>query len=481
MHPVEKKFQKSMTSITPLGGRILVAVSGGPDSVLLLYLLNRYALEMSNITLAIGHLNHLSRGIDSNKDSDFVVKLGRALKIETFIENIDVGVFKEEMKTSFQETARVIRHDFLRRTLDSWGGNLIALGHNSDDQAETFLINLIRGSGLRGLTGPSFKRGVFIRPLYNCFREEIEDCISTNGLKFCLDKSNDDNCYLRNKIRLDLIPTLKNYNPNIKKSIISTLRLLNDDEDFIEKQVEKVMNEVGFNVSANGVVSIDINQFYLQHPALQKRLIRQAILVSKGNLRSISARHISNLIIMMKHNKGLKEAHLPGNLIAVCANKKLFVCKSKYYTLVANDLLLDDFLPADINIPGATDLGFRGLCFNISLVSKKDVNLSSGSNKAYLDYDKTGSNLKMRFFQPGDRFIPLGMRGSKKLKSFFIDEKIPRKQRKLIPLLTSQNDDIIWVYEKRIGDYYKVTDKPTNILLIEGVVDQNLIEKSLGT
>jgi len=300
-------------------------------------------------------------------------------------------------------------------------------------------------------------------------------------LKFCLDKSNDDNCYLRNKIRLDLIPTLKNYNPNIKKSIISTLRLLNDDEDFIEKQVEKVMNEVGFNVSANGVVSIDINQFYLQHPALQKRLIRQAILVSKGNLRSISARHISNLIIMMKHNKGLKEAHLPGNLIAVCANKKLFVCKSKYYTLVANDLLLDDFLPADINIPGATDLGFRGLCFNISLVSKKDVNLSSGSNKAYLDYDKTGSNLKMRFFQPGDRFIPLGMRGSKKLKSFFIDEKIPRKQRKLIPLLTSQNDDIIWVYEKRIGDYYKVTDKSTNILLIEGVVDQNLIEKSLGT
>ena len=135
----------------------------------------------------------------------------------------------------------------------------------------------------------------------------------------------------------------------------------------------------------------------------------------------------------------------------------------------------------DINVPGSTETGFRGLCFNIKLVAKKDVNLRSSSlNKAYLDYDKTGSNLKMRFFRPGDRFIPLGMRGTKKLKSFFIDEKIPRNQRKSIPLLTSKNDDIIWVYEKRIGECYKVTDKTTNILLIEGTVGQYLIEKSLG-
>ena len=463
--------------MTPFGGRILVAVSGGPDSVLLLHLLNKYALEVSNITLAIAHLNHLSRGIDSYKDSDFVVRLGRSLKIETFVENIDVALFKDKMKTSFQETARLIRHDFLKRTLDSWGGNLIALGHNLDDQAETFLINLLRGSGLRGLSGSNLKSGFFIRPLHNCFREEIEDCILQKDLKFRLDKSNSKNVYLRNKIRLDLIPTLKYYNPNIKNCIVSTVRLLSDDEDFIEKQVEKVMNDVGFNLSDNGVVSIDINPFNFQHPALQKRLIRQAILVSKGDLRSISARHISNLIIMMKHNKSFKETHLPGNLIAVCANKKLFICKPQHYALVTNELILDDFMPRDINIPGATDLGFLGLCFNISLVSKKDINLSTGLNKAYLDYDKTGSNLKMRFFQPGDRFVPLGMSGSKKLKSFFIDEKIPRKQRKTIPLLTSQNDDIIWVYEKRIGDCYKVTDKSTNVMLIEGVVDQNLIEK----
>ena len=118
----------------------------------------------------------------------------------------------------------------------------------------------------------------------------------------------------------------------------------------------------------------------------------------------------------------------------------------------------------------------------MKLVSKKDVNLcSANSNQAYLDYNKTGTNMKVRFFRSGDRFIPLGMRGTKKLKSFFIDEKIQRNQRNSIPLLTSKNDDIIWVYEKRIGECYKVTDKTTNILLIEGTVGQNLIEKSLGT
>ena len=166
MHSVEEKFKKAMSRMISSERRILVAVSGGPDSVVLLHLLNKYQLEASNLTLAIAHLNHLSRGMDSKKDSDFVVRLGRALKIETFVENVDVALLGDKMKTSFQESARSIRHDFLKRTLDKWGGDLIALGHNSDDQAETFLINLLRGSGLRGLTGTRSRRGDFIRPLH---------------------------------------------------------------------------------------------------------------------------------------------------------------------------------------------------------------------------------------------------------------------------------------------------------------------------
>ena len=209
MHSVEQKFQIAMSQMVFSENRILVAVSGGPDSVVLLHLLNKYKLEVSNLTLAIAHLNHLSRGVDSNKDSDFVVRLGRTLKIETFVESVDVALLGDKMKTSFQESARIVRHDFLRKVSDKWGGDLIALGHNSDDQAETFLINLLRGSGLRGLTGTRSRRGDFIRPLHNCSRSEIEDYISAQGLEFRLDKSNVENYYLRNKIRLDLIPFLE--------------------------------------------------------------------------------------------------------------------------------------------------------------------------------------------------------------------------------------------------------------------------------
>jgi tRNA(Ile)-lysidine synthase len=469
MHPVERKFQKVMSQVMPSENRVLVAVSGGPDSVVLLHLLNEYKIELSSFGLAIAHLNHLSRGVDSNKDSDFVVGLGKALGVETFVEEVDVALLSSKKKTSFQESARIIRYEFLERISRKWNANLIALGHNSDDQAETFLINLLRGSGLRGLTGIRSRRGNYIRPLRNCSRYEIENYISTQGLQFRLDNSNQEKYYLRNKIRLDLIPTLELYNPNIKNSLVSTSRLLADDEDYMEKKVEMAMAQVEFVAKDDSFASLDVNLFNSQHPALQKRLIRQAILAIKGDLRSISACHVLKIIQMMKLENGVKEIHLPGFLTAASEKGKLFIRKRHRCNFVEDEFFLGDFVSKDIKVPGTTEIGFRGLCFNTKLVYKKDIDFySTNSNKAYLDYDKTGSYIKVRVFRPGDRFVPLGMKGTKKLKSFFIDEKVPRNQRKSIPLLTSVNDDIIWVYEKRIGERYRVTDKSTRIMVIEG-------------
>ena len=471
MHPVERKFQKAMSQIMPSETRVLVAVSGGPDSVVLLHLLNKYKVESSDGALAIAHLNHLSRGIDSKKDSDFVAGLGKALGLETFIEDVDVALLSSKMKTSFQESARIIRYDFLERISRKWSAHLIALGHNSDDQAETFLINLLRGSGLRGLTGIPSRRGDYIRPLRDCSRCEIENYISKQGLQFCLDSSNQEKHYLRNKIRLDLIPILESYNLNIKKSLVSTSGLLADDDDYIERKVEIAMTQVEFNVKDDNFVSLDVNLFNLQHPALQKRLIRQAILVAKGDLRSISVRHVLKIIQMMNLGNGFKEMHLPGSLVAVCDKGELSFHKRHRRDFVEDELLSGDIVPKGISVPGTTEIGFGGLCLNTKLVSKKDIDLySTNPNKVYLDFDKTGSDLKVRVFRPGDRFIPLGMNGTKKLKAYFIDEKIPRDQRKSIPLLTSKNDDIIWVYEKRIGDHYRVTAKSTRVMVVEGSI-----------
>ena len=185
-----------MDQMVSSGDRILAAVSGGPDSVVMLHLLNKLKSESSDFLLAVAHLNHLARGIDSNKDADFVLQLGKMLGLETFIDEINVITLNHKTNTSFQETARNVRYEFLNRTLSEWGGNIIALGHNADDQAETLLINMLRGSGLLGLTATPAKKDHFIRPLHDCFRKDIEDYVELCNLEFRSDVTNQKTNYI---------------------------------------------------------------------------------------------------------------------------------------------------------------------------------------------------------------------------------------------------------------------------------------------
>ena len=475
MHCVEYKFRKAVTDMISLNSRVLVAVSGGPDSIVLLHLFKKLSLENPNIKLAIAHLNHLSRGEDSNKDSVFVVELGKKTKLDTFVEAIDVSLLRKNTNTSFQESARLIRYDFLRRIFSQWKGNLIALGHNADDQAETVLINLLRGSGLLGLTGIRAQRDIFIRPLHGCFRSEIDDYIHAHDLKYCSDETNFENKYLRNKVRLELIPFLELYNPKIKSILTVTSAILTDDEDYLVKQVDEKLIEVDFRYCENSYTSLDIKLLNSQHPAMQKRLVRHAIFISKGNLRSISVRHILEILRLVKCGVSSKEIHLPNGLVALFVDGKLTFCNKSYVEKVVKKKSSVVTLSARINVPGFTDIGFRGLGFNVSFLSVDDFReFSLSPNIAYFDYHKTGPNLKMRLFRPGDNFIPLGMKGRKKIKSFFIDEKIDQDERKLIPFLTTENDFIIWIYEKRIGENYRVTDKTSVIVKIEGVMQPAL-------
>jgi len=481
MHSVEYKFRRSISQMIFPGDRILAAVSGGPDSVVMLHLLNKLKSESSDFFLAIAHLNHLSRGEDSNRDADFVAQLCKKMSLENFIEEIDVATLSHNMNTSYQEAARDVRYSFLNRTLSGWGGNIIALGHNADDQAETMLINILRGSGLLGLAGTPAKKDHFIRPLHNCFRNEIEDYIKIHNLDFCYDVTNHKKNYLRNRIRLELIPFLESYNPKIKSSLIETSRLLTDDEDYLQEQVDKIISQAEGNAQKLGFSKLKVDFPKKQHPALQKRLIRQAILFAKGNLRSISSRHISNILRFINFPVGKREIHLPGSLTAICAGRKLSFCKTDHNKSDMINDTVNKFSPIDINVPGWTNIGVRGLRFNAKLISiDNTTDYFTNPNLAYLDYEKTGSQIKVRFFRPGDRFVPLGMKGNKKLKSFFIDEKIPQNERMSVPLLISKDDDIIWVYEKRIGENYRITDKTRKVLVLEGSGAKDHIQNNLA-
>ena len=471
MDPITSKVMRAVGRMVSPGDRIVAAVSGGADSVVMIHLLKEMMVKTPPFELAIAHLNHLTRGEDSREDAAFVAQLGGKLDLETFVEEIDVDLEKKRMKTSFQETARIVRYAFLERVLKKWGGTWIALGHTADDQVETVLMNLLRGSGTRGLSGMPPQRDRLIRPLYECFRHEVEAYINRCGLVFRSDTTNQSDDYLRNRVRRELIPLLESYNPQVKSTLIETSRIVNDDEECLQGLVDRLYAGVKVETMGNGLLALDVGTINVQHPALQKRLVRQAIHEAKGDLRRIGARHIQDLLVLFDAAVSGKEIHLPGGLAAICTGKSVVFYET---SPEENDILSKgpESAPVEVKVPGLTEIGVAGLKLHAELMSPGDFDKRSFSaRQACLDFDKTGPVIQTRFFRPGDRFIPLGMKKSKKLKSFFIDEKIPRAERKSIPLLTTGDGDIVWVYAKRIAETYRVTDATRNILFVEGVTE----------
>ena len=286
------------------GDKVLIAVSGGADSVALLHVLISIRREL-NLDLAIAHLNHCARGIDSDEDAQFVLNLGKTLGIKTFIKKIDVSKEKLFLKTSFQESGRILRRKFLESTSNEIGANKIALGHIADDQVETFLINLIRGSGLKGLGGMSEQNGPYVRPLLNCFKNEIIEYLHSRGVEHRFDKSNAKKDYLRNRIRLDLIPNIeKNFNPKFKENLLSTVDIIRDDDKFLSDSLVPIFNDVSeVNTDLDQIFQISIPRFLDQALSTQRRLLRHAIYMVKGDLRCHSFSHIKSIIQDYKDKK----------------------------------------------------------------------------------------------------------------------------------------------------------------------------------
>lgn len=446
--------------------KVLVAVSGGADSVSLLYLLKEMQGEIP-FDLSIAHMDHMARGEESAEDARFVEALGRKLGLATFIENANVSEAKETLKTSFQEAGRILRYRFLESTLKRIRGTKIALGHTADDQVETVLINLLRGSGLTGLAGMPEMRGAVIRPLIDCNRAEVEAYLASRNLEFRVDASNAENKYLRNRVRHELLPVLKTFNRQIASNLIETAKIIRDDDQCLAEQARLLYREMA-SLKSNGVVldRVKVNQ---QPMAIRKRIVREAVFQVQGDLRRITAGHIQGVIGLFADSRNGKKIDLPGDLIAIAGPKSvelLIAPESRLRSGVNGEKHCNS---TKLLIPGATKIGNSG--FNLHarvLVSDAWNESKKDPDQAYLDFEKTGATIHARFFRPGDRFVPLGMTGRKKLKSFFIDEKVSREQRESIPILTTGLGDIIWIYGKRISENFRVTQSTRKILFIEG-------------
>lgn len=457
--------------------RVVIGVSGGPDSITLLHLLLRLKDEY-RLGLWIAHLNHQLRGKEAEEEAQRVEKFAFECGIPFISDSFDVPALAKRRKLGFEEAARRARYDFFERVANQVCANKIALGHTASDQVETVLMRLIKGAGLDGLCGIPPVRGRIVRPLIEIFREETEDYCKRNNLKPCLDSSNNEVSFLRNRIRLSLLPLLsQQYNLQIKKNLFRMGSILRGDADFMKKEGERKFRTVlkeEIEKKNQRLLVLDVEKLSRLHSALQKRVLREGIQRVKGDLKGISSDHLDS-ILNLSGEKGIRRLNLPGDLVIEREYKDLLIRIGK-----SENMAFDGYLI----IPGKTELAPLGLALETRLIngesaslfvssflnSKEKVNSSKTNDfpekKAYFDFGKLELPLFLRSRKEGDRFFPLGMRGSKKVKDFFIDLKLPMERREMVPLLISK-DRVVWIVGYRVDERFKVDSNTGKILAIE--------------
>lgn len=452
---------------------LLVGVSGGPDSVCLLHILDGLK-EALGVSLHVAHLDHMLRGASSAADACYVSHLAQRLSIPATVENRDVKAYQQEHRLSLEEAAREVRYGFFCEVAESIGAKRIALGHTQDDQVETILMHLVRGTGLAGLRGMqpvtlwrSPKSGAFwvVRPLLEVARVETEEYCRAWGLEPRSDFSNFSPTYLRNRFRYELIPLLQSYNKNVSAALRRTARAAAEDLSFLEEQVSQVWEGV-VTEQPNGLL-LDSEALLSLHPALRRHLLRRVLGELLGDLTDIQSIHIEKMMDALSKPAG-KRLSLPRGLVFHVGYHTCLVTKGAYDTCPFPPLQGEHRL----NVPGDTVLPGWRVRASIVLSKERAEGFSEQSigvrraDRAYLDLDEAGTDLVVRSRRAGERFQPLGMGEPKKLQDFMVDAKIPREWRDRVPLVCSP-DGILWVVGWRIAEWAKVRDSTKQVLFLE--------------
>jgi tRNA(Ile)-lysidine synthase len=470
---------------------VVVAVSGGADSVCLLHVLAKCQKGL-RIKLHVAHLNHQLRGVESEADAKYVSDLAGSLGVPITIDSQDVAAYRSEKSFSVEEAARELRYAFLARVAREVGANRIAIGHTRDDQVETILMHILRGTGVTGLCGlapcspmaydsqgmswraPTWRGNLLvIRPLLDITRGETTSYCREQQLDPRIDSSNRSLSFFRNRLRLQLLPLLRQYNPGVDQALLRLADIAKEDSAFIEQQASGLWDEVARQ--ENNAIYLDRKQITSLPIALQRQLLRAAVTKLAGDTRDIEASHIE----------------MARSLLIKPASKRIslphgFICQGGYHELVIASTAKQSQIPpcpfpplpgeVPLKVPGKTVFpGWKVVASivrgRVDALSLRGVLSTGGETRqsnlvAEFDLHKTGTALLVRQRLPGEKFQPLGMNMPKKLYEFMVDAKIPRSWRGRIPIVCSPQQ-IVWVAGWRIDDRVKVTEASKEILRLE--------------
>ncbi|QQY79482.1 tRNA(Ile)-lysidine synthase [Keratinibaculum paraultunense] len=441
------------------GDNIVLGLSGGPDSMALLYVL----LDIKKIidfNIYIAHLNHGVRGKEALEDQLFVEQLAKNLGLICYSKTVNMDEYAKKVGLSSEEAGRKLRYNFFREILDEIGGGKIAVAHNKNDQAETLLMRFFRGTGIDGLKGMEYISGDIIRPILGIERKEIERYLKERNIKTRIDKTNLEPIYNRNKIRLELIPYIEeNFNPNIIDTLWRTSRICSIDSDFLEQYAQKIYNSMVKKKLKDSII-LDGEKFVAEHESIQRRIIRNCILDIKGDLQGITEKHILDILTLFLERGTGKSINLVDNIIAKTSYDE-FIIEKKDIIEHKKDFIYK------LNMEGTTYIDEIGYSFNVKVLPVTDISKIDKNKRfiKYFDYDKIKGDLYVRNRKAGDRFVPYGMKGTKKIKDYFIDEKIPKDKRDNIPILTD-DENILWIVGYRSSELYKITPHTKKVLVV---------------
>lgn len=420
--------------------RILIALSGGVDSVVLSHLMCR-----ANYKISLAHCNFHLRDEESNRDEAFVRSWAKENNIPLFVKEFDTYQYMKENKLSLEMAARDLRYNWFNSLLESEGFTCLCTAHHLDDSIETFFINLLRGTGIAGLHGIKVKNDKIIRPLLFATREEILSYAKQNNISYVEDSTNSETKFTRNKIRHNLFPVLREINPNFEFALKKDIEYLNDTEFIFRREIEKTKKEI--IETEQEVIKINISKLKQLNPL---KIYLYEILSEYG----FNETNINDILSCLDEISGKQFFSKTHRLVK--DRQYIFIDEIKNNT--TNDFFLIDNCQSSLIYP---------LKMQIELLRDlKFINISKDKNIAMLDADLLKFPLILRKWRQGDSFVPFGMKKEKKLSDYFTSNKYSLLDKESQWILCSE-EKIVWLVSERIDDRFRISNKTKNILKIE--------------